>query len=85
MTHAVRQNDALTMHRCTDHDNASMHPCSDTHVSMHRCTSDSDYASLLARLHAIPTAQPQRRTYTRAQEREHLIWDLIEANGEALW
>lgn len=85
MTHALRQNDALTMHRCTDHDNASMHPCSDNHVSMHRCTSDSDYASLLARLHAIPTAQPQRRTYTQAQELAHLVEDLLAECGDATW
>ena len=48
-------------------------------------TTDRDYADLLARLHAIPAQQPERRTYTQAQERERLVEDLIEINGEATW
>lgn len=48
-------------------------------------TSDREYADLLARLNAIPAQQPTRRTYTREQERAHLVEDLIAINGEAPW
>lgn len=57
-------------------------------------TTDKDYADLLARLYAIPTLArlgklprlaPGRRTYTQDQERQHLIEDLLKANGEATW
>ena len=48
-------------------------------------TTDKDYADLLARLNAIPAPQPERRTYTQAQERAQLFEDLLEANGEAPW
>ena len=48
-------------------------------------TTDREYADLLARLNAIPAQQPARRTYTQAQERQHLIEDLIKENGEAVW
>ena len=48
-------------------------------------TSDRDYADLLVRLAAIPAQQTERRTYTPAQERERLVEDLIEINGEATW
>ena len=53
-------------------------------------TTDREYADLLARLNAIPTLArlgalpklaPGRRTYTQAQERQHLI----KENGEATW
>lgn len=57
-------------------------------------TSDREYADLLVRLNAIPTLarlgalprlSPGRRTYTADQERQHLVEDLLEANGEAPW
>ena len=48
-------------------------------------TAYKDYADLLARLNAIPAQQPARRTYTQAQERQHLIEDLVKENGEATW
>ena len=48
-------------------------------------TTDREYADLLARLAVIPAQQPERRTHTRAQERAHLVEDLIEINGEATW
>ena len=48
-------------------------------------TTDREYADLLARLNAIPAKQPARRTCTQAQERRHLIEDLIKENGEATW
>ena len=48
-------------------------------------TTDREYAGLLARLNAIPAQQPTRRTYTQAQERQHLVEDLINQNGEATW
>ena len=48
-------------------------------------TSDREYADLLARLNAVPAPQPVRRSYTTAQAREHLVEDLLEANGEAPW
>lgn len=48
-------------------------------------TTDREYADLLARLQAIPARQPERRSYTQTQEREHLIEDLIEHLGEAPW
>lgn len=48
-------------------------------------TTDREYADLRARLNAIPAQQPARRTYTQAQERKHLIEDLIKENGEATW
>jgi hypothetical protein len=48
-------------------------------------TTDRDYADLLARLAAVPAQQPERRTYTKPQERAHLVEDLININGEATW
>ena len=48
-------------------------------------TTDKDYADTLARLYAIPATQPQRREGTQAKELEHLVEDLIKANGEATW
>ena len=48
-------------------------------------TTDTEYADLLARLNAIQALQPERRTYTRAQEQAHLVEDLIEKFGEAPW
>jgi hypothetical protein len=48
-------------------------------------TTDREYADLLARLAAVPAPQPQRRTYTRATERKHLVEDLVAVNGEAPW
>lgn len=48
-------------------------------------TTDRKYVDLLARLNAIPAQQPTRRTYTQAQERAHLVEDLIKENGEATW
>ena len=48
-------------------------------------TTDKDYADLLARLAAIPAQQPERRTYTQAQERQCLVEDLLKGNGEATW
>ena len=48
-------------------------------------TTDKDYADTLARLYAIPETQPQRREVTKAQERAHLVEDLIAINGEATW
>lgn len=48
-------------------------------------TTDRDYANLLVRLAAVPAQQPERRTYTQAQERQHLVDDLIAINGEAPW
>ena len=48
-------------------------------------TTDREYADLLARLNAIPAQQPERRTYTQAQERQYLVKDLIKENGEATW
>ena len=48
-------------------------------------TTDKDYADLLVRLNAIPAQQPARRTYTKPQERAHLVEDLIKENGEATW
>ena len=48
-------------------------------------TTDKDYADLLARLHAIPATQPQRRETTQAQERERLVEDLLAECGEATW
>ncbi len=48
-------------------------------------TTDREYADLLARLRAIPAQQPERRTYTQAQERAHLVEDLTKENGEAPW
>ena len=48
-------------------------------------TTDREYADLLTRLNAIPAQQPTRRTNTKAQERQHLVEDLINQNGEATW
>lgn len=48
-------------------------------------TTDKDYADLLARLAAIPAQQPQRRETTLAQERAHLVEDLLAECGEAAW
>lgn len=48
-------------------------------------TTDREYADLLARLRAIPAQKSERRTYTQAQERQHLVEDLIAINGEAPW
>ena len=48
-------------------------------------TTDQDYADLLARLAAIPAQQPERRTYTKPQERAHLVEDLLAECGEATW
>lgn len=48
-------------------------------------TTDRDYADLLARLAAVPSPKPARRTYTKAQERQNLIKDLTAINGEAPW
>lgn len=48
-------------------------------------TTDQDYADLLARLAAIPAQQPERRTYTQAQERQYLVEDLMTECGEATW
>ena len=48
-------------------------------------TTDQNYADLLARLAAIPAQQPERRTYTRAQERQCLVDDLLAECGEATW
>lgn len=48
-------------------------------------TSDRDYADLLARLQAIPAQQPERKTFTAAQERGHLFDDLLDVAGEAPW
>lgn len=50
-----------------------------------RTTTDRDYADLLARLDAVPAPKPARRTYTKAQERQHLAEDLTAINGEAPW
>ena len=33
----------------------------------------------------MPAPQPARRTYTKPQERSHLVEDLIKENGEATW
>ena len=48
-------------------------------------TTDREYADLLARLNTIPAQQPTRRTYTQAQERAHLVEDLLAECGEATW
>lgn len=48
-------------------------------------TTDNQYADLLARLNAIPAITQPKREQTIQQEREHLVEDLIEANGEAPW
>lgn len=48
-------------------------------------TTDREYADLLARLAVIPAQQPERSTYTKAQERAQLVDDLIKINGEATW
>lgn len=48
-------------------------------------TTDREYADLLARLNAIPAQQPERRTYTKPQERQHLVEDLLAECGEATW
>ncbi len=48
-------------------------------------TSDRDYADMLVRLAAIPAQQPQRPSLTQARQREHLVEDLLAANGEAPW
>ena len=48
-------------------------------------TTDKDYAHTLARLHAIPATQPQRRETTQAHERARLIEDLLAMDGEATW
>lgn len=48
-------------------------------------TSDREYADLLVRLNAVPAQQPARRSQTTAQAREHLVEDLLAANGEAPW
>jgi hypothetical protein len=48
-------------------------------------TTDKDYADLLVRLAAVPAQQPERRSYTQAQERAHLVEDLTAVNGEAPW
>lgn len=50
-----------------------------------KATSDRVYADLLARLAAVPAQQPQRPSLTQAQQREHLVEDLLAANGEATW
>lgn len=48
-------------------------------------TTDTQYADLLARLHAIPAITQPKREQARQQALEHLVEDLIEANGEAPW
>lgn len=48
-------------------------------------TTDTQYVDLLVRLNAIPAITQPKREQTRQQEREHLVVDLIEANGEAPW
>lgn len=48
-------------------------------------TTDNDYADLLARLNAIPVIETTRREWTRQQEQERLVEDLLKANGEAVW
>lgn len=48
-----------------------------------RTTSDTEYADLLARLNAMPGKT--QRSLTRAQERQHLIEDMLVLNGEATW
>lgn len=50
-----------------------------------RRTTDKQYADLLASLKAIPSLQPAKRETTRQKDRERLVEDLIEANGEATW
>lgn len=49
------------------------------------CTTDTQYADLLARLNAMPATQPARREQTRQQEREWFFEDLLAENGEAAW
>ena len=46
-------------------------------------TTDREYADLLARLRAIPAPAPERRTFTRQQEREQLLADLLNEQGES--
>ena len=46
-------------------------------------TSDAEYTDLLARLNAMPGKT--QRSLTRAQERGHLIEDMLAQNGEATW
>lgn len=48
-------------------------------------TTDREYADLLARLYGIPVQMPQRRETTLAQERAHLVEDLLTECGEATW
>lgn len=48
-------------------------------------TTDNDYADLLARLRAIPAPAPEQRTHTRQQEREQLLADLLNEQGESPW
>ncbi len=48
-------------------------------------TTDNQYADLLARLGTYPVKSPARREQTTSQAREHLVEDLIEANGGAPW
>ena len=48
-------------------------------------TTDKDYADMLARLHAIPATQQQRRETTQAQERARLFEDMLAMDGEATW
>lgn len=48
-------------------------------------TTDDQYADLLGRLAAIPAPAPERRTYTHQQEREHLLADLLNEQGESPW
>lgn len=48
-----------------------------------RSTSDAEYTNLLARLNAMPGKT--QRSLTRAQERGHLIEDMLAQNGEATW
>ena len=48
-------------------------------------TTDNQYADLLVRLNAVPAQKPARSSYTKPQERSHLVEDLIKENGEATW
>lgn len=48
-------------------------------------TTDAQYADLLAHLSTYPVKSPAKREQTASQELEHLVEDLIEANGEAPW
>lgn len=48
-------------------------------------TTDGQYADLLAHLGTCPVKSPAKREQTASQAREHLVEDLIEANGDAPW